>query len=312
MRKSLKTPALRAYRCRLILTGLSLCLIAGAGNSGCRIKRTIKTRVPEKVQLAKTATLEELFSLLHKHDDIRCLSSRIDVTYYSGKKESGVIQEIRKQPGYIVIRRPNSTQLVVQNFVTKTKELELLSVEDDLSIWVSRGNKLYLGKNSARELTLEASSESPEFTIPIRGPHVFEAVFPQGIQVGAPGTLYSLEESSDSEAKYYVLAFYHEGLNRRIHTERKLWIERSSLSIARQQVFQEEGQLVSDIAYSDATLIDGYSLPLKMHIDRPLDGYALDLEFKSWRINPDLADNAFILKPPEGAQIIHLIDKKAY
>jgi len=52
-------------------------------------------------------------------------------------------------------------------------------------------------------------------------------------------------------------------------------------------------------------------LPLKMHIDRPLDGYALDMEFKNWRINPDLADNAFILTPPEGAQIIHLIDKKA-
>jgi len=39
------------------------------------------------------------------------------------------------------------------------------------------------------------------------------------------------------------------------------------------------------------------------------DGYALNLEFKSWRIDPDLPDNAFVLKLPEGAQLIHLIEK---
>ncbi len=292
--------------------GFSFCLIAALGASGCRIKRTIKTHVPEKVLQAKTATLEELLKLLQKYDDIQCLSSRLDVTYSSGKRESGVIQEIRKQPGYILLRRPNSTQLVVQNFVTKTKELELLSVEDNLSIWISRGNRLYLGKNSAKELILEESADSPAFTVPIRGGHVFEAVFPQGIRIGEPGSLYSLEESSDSEAKYYVLAFYREGLRRRIHTERKLWIERSSLTIARQQVYLESGQLESDITYSNSIPIDGYYLPTTMRIDRPLDGYALNLEFKSWRINPVLADNAFILTPPAGAQVIHLSEKKAF
>ena len=46
-----------------------------------------------------------------------------------------------------------------------------------------------------------------------------------------------------------------------------------------------------------------------IHIDRPLDGYALNLEFKSWRIDPDLPDNAFSLKLPEGVQIIHLVEK---
>jgi hypothetical protein len=306
-------PAFRATRRKIsILMGLCLCLLAGLLTSGCVVKRTIKTRVPDKILQAKTATLEELLQLIQSYTKIQCLSSSLDVTYYSGKKESGVIQEIRKQPGYILLRRPDSVQLVVQNFVTKTKELDLLSIDDTLSLWIRRGNKLYLGKNSARELIAEDSADGGEFTIPVRGAHIFEAIFPQSIKIDEPGMRYSKEEAGDSEAKYYVLGFYREGSNQRIHTTRRLWIERSSLTIARQQVYLDDGQLVSDITYSKTGLIDGYSLPLNMHIDRPLDGYALDLEFKSWRINPDLADNAFVLMPPEGAQIIHLKEKKAF
>jgi hypothetical protein len=127
--------------------------------------------------------------------------------------------------------------------------------------------------------------------------------------LNAPGTRYSMEEEEDSEAKYYVFGLYKETEGQRIRTERRLWIERSSLTIARQQLYLDNGQIASDITYSDPIAIDGFLLPLKIHIDRPLDGYALDLEFKSWRINPDLADNTFVLTPPEGAQIILLKEK---
>ena len=313
MKETLTTPAFMAIRRQIsILTGIGLCLLALFVASGCRIRRTIKTKVPEKILQAKTATLDELLKLIQSYDKINCLSTSLEVTYYSGKKESGVIQEIRKQPGYILLKRPNFTHLVVQNFVTKTRELELLSVEDDLSLWIRRGNKLYLGKNSTRELIAEDEPGSSEFTVPVRGGHVFEAIFPQSIIIDASETRYSLEEASDIEAKYYVLGFYSEGSGQRIYTTRKLWIERSSLTIARQQIYQNEGQILSDITYSNPILVDGFHLPLKMHIDRPLDGYALDMEFKSWRTNPDLADNAFVLTPPEGAQIIQLIEKKAF
>ena len=288
---------------------ICLCLLAGLAFSGCRIRRTIKTTVPPKILQAKTATLEELLGLIRSYDRIHALSSTLDVTYFSGNKESGVIQEIRKQPGYILLKRPNSTHLVVQNFVTKTRELELLSVEDDLSLWIRRGNKLYIGKNSAKDLILRDDTDSSEFKIPIRGGHVFEAIFPQSINLDSPSTRYSKEEASDSVAKYYVLGFYTEGDDQRLATNRRLWIERSSLTISRQQIYDRDGGIMSDIAYSDPVLTDGYYMPSKLHIDRPMNGYALDMEFKSWRINPNLADNAFVLTPPAGAQIIHLTEK---
>jgi outer membrane lipoprotein-sorting protein len=304
MRETLETPVFRAkYHHSHILVGLALLLLTGVLASGC-VKRTIKMKVPNKILHAKTATLDELLNLIRSYNKIETLSSSLEVTYFSGKKESGVIQEIRKQPGYILLKRPNSVRLVVQNFVTKTRELDLLSVGDNLSIWIRRGNKLYLGKNSAKELTVKEEPNSPGFTVPIRGGHIFEALFPQSFRINAPKIRHSMIEESGQDAKYYILGFYTESGGPRIYTNRRIWIERSSLTIARQQIYLDEGQITSDITYSDEVLIDGFYLPLKIHIDRPLDGYALDMEFKSWRINPELADNAFVLTPPEGAQII--------
>jgi hypothetical protein len=289
--------------------GLCLCFLAALPGAGCTIKRTIKTKVPDKILEAKMATLEDLFLMFQGSDKIQSLSSFLEVTFSFGKRESGIIQEIRKQPGYILLRRPDSVRLVVQNFVTKTKELELLSIEDSLSLWIRKGNRLYLGKNSAGELIAEESAENAELNIPVRGSHVFEAIFPQSLKAAESGIRYSKEEAGDSEAKYYVLGFYRDGANQRMLPIRKLWIERSSLTISRQQIYSDDGQIISDISYSRTGLVEGHTLPLSMHIDRPLDGYALDLEFKSWRINPDLPE--FVLTPPDGAQIIHLKDKKA-
>jgi hypothetical protein len=287
-----------------------LSILIGLLSAGCTVSRTIKTEVPQKILSAKTASADELLGLIQKYDKINSLSSSLDITYFSGKKESGIIREIRKQPGYILLKRSDSTHLVVQNFVSKLMELEVLSVGDELSIWIKRqGNKLYLGKNSAKELIAEDTPDAPGFAIPIRGGHIFEAVFPQGIKIDAPGILYSKDEQADNEAKYYILGFYREGTGHRIHTDRRIWIERSTLTIARQQVYMEDGRLVSDITYSNVSSIDGIYLPLRINIDRPLDGYALRLEFKNWRINPDLADNAFVLTPHSGAQIIHLKEK---
>ena len=310
MREILEIPLYTAKRRWIpFLVCLVLSMLVSLATFGCTIKKTIKIEVPQKILQAKTASFEELLGMLQRYDRIHSLSSSLDVTYFSGKKESGVIQEIRKQPGYILLRRPNSTRLVVQNFVTGTRELEVLSVEDDLSIYYRRENALYIGKNSAKDLIAENGGNSAGFTVPIRGEHIYEAIFPQSIQINAPGFLYSKEEESDPGAKYYVLNVYREGATKRIHVVRKIWIERSSLSVARQQVYLDEGQMVSDIIYSDEIEVDGLKLPLRIRIDRPLDGYALNLEFKSWRIDPDLPDNAFSLKLPEGVQVIHLIEK---
>jgi hypothetical protein len=290
-----------------ILLGLILSLVALPANVGC-IKKRIKAQVSAKILQARTASFDELIDILKRYDQIRDLSSnalRAKLSY--GKWESGEVDRYRDAPGYILLRRPGSTHLRIQNFVTKTTVLDILSVGNEFSAWIPSRNKFYQGDNSAKELV---SKDLPN-GIPFRGTHIFEAIFPQSMQLDAPELLISLEEAVDTEAKYYILSQYKRGSAPRIHAIRKIWIERSELAIARQQIYMEDGRLISDIKYSVLEPVNEFLLPLKINIDRPLDGYALELEFRSrsWRINSNLPDDGFVLKPPEGAEIIQLKEK---
>ncbi len=276
---------------------------------GCGVKRTVRIDVPPDARIDRTATFEDLLDIIRNYEGIDSLSSNgLNVTLTTGGKESGQLEEYRSAPGYILLKRPDSIRLVVQTPVTKTSILTLNSAGDNFDVWMPRDNRYLIGKNSAKRLFYSSSSGTTEITF--RAAHIFEAIFPQSILLDTPGYFVSMEEAADEKARYYILAFYREGTAARIHTVRKIWIERSGLTIARQQVYQESGQIIGDIVYSNGIRMNGFSLPDSIHIDRPLDAYSLDIEFKSWRINPNLPDNAFVLTPPSGAQIIHLEEKE--
>jgi len=305
MREILELPALAASLRRTpILLGFALALVGGAA-PGCSVKHTVKVEVSPKILHARAASFDELLEIVRSYDKIKSLSSNgLRLTLVYGKSESGELQPYRPASGYILMKRPDSICLVLLNPITKTTILDLRSVRDELSAWIPSKNKFYVGNDSAKELRSEDLPEG----IPIRAAHIFESIIPQSIDADAPGIRLSLEEARDASAKYYVLAVYRDTGGVRIQTVRRIWIERSELAIARQQIFQEDGQIVSDIQYSGMERINDVFLPLKIHMDRPLDGYALNMEFKSksWRANLELPDSAFIQTPPGGAQIIHL------
>jgi hypothetical protein len=311
MKEIQELPAVTANRRRIVvLEGLVLCLFAWLAASGCSIKQKTKIEVPIKIAQAKTATYEELLQIINNYNKIYEMSSNgLRLTLTMGKLESGVLDKYRRAPGYILLRRPDSIRLVIQEPIIKTAQVDMLSVKDNFYLWIRSRNEFYTGTNSAKELIAEDLPDSPE--IPIRPRDIFEAVLPQGIVVDSTDIRIAREEDMDAESKYYVLSVYKEEMAPVSHTVRRIWIERSSLTVARQRLFGEEGQIVADIAYSDMDLTDGFSLPLEIHMDRPQDGYALDMEFTkgSWRINSALPDNAFILTPPEGAKIIPLKEK---
>jgi hypothetical protein len=175
-------------------------------------------------------------------------------------------------------------------------------------LWLPTENRYFFGINSALELYATNAPDIQEIP-PIRATHIFEAVFPQALLLATPGELISLVEAVDENARFYVLSVHRRGNASRIHTIRKIWIERFGLTIARQQAYLQDGRLESDITYSNGIRADGFSLPDKIHIDRPLDDYSLDIVFKKWSVNPKLPEDAFTMLPPPKAQIIYLEKK---
>lgn len=285
---------------------LVLCVIAA---SGCRAKQEIKIDVSLKILDARTADFDELLAIVNQYENISDLkSSGMKATLTLGKWESGIQEEYRSAPGYILLRRPSSLHLVIQNpVVIRTAIFEAVSDGDEFSAWIRDTNKVYKGRNSAKELV---SDDRPD-GIPLRPDHIYEAIIPAGIDMTKSGLRISLEESADKVAKYYILSVYTEGTQPLIHVVRRIWIERSQLVISRVQSFDETGRLTGDIEYSEMTPVGGFLLPMKINLARPEDGYALALEFSngSWGVNSGLEDDSFVLPHREGSEVVMLREK---
>ncbi len=287
-----------------ISLGLLLLLsVITTGSAGCKKKASIE--IPESILQAKSATLNELLEIVNRLDEIQTARvSNLKAEYTSEKKEGSLIEleKYPKAPGYILLKRPDSTYLVIQNPVIKKREISLLSEGDEFRVWIHGRREFYIGKNSSKDLVSEELEKNPE--IPIRAVHIFEAIFPRAIPMEDPDVLYTKIEEEDAHAKYYVLTLYRYESSPRIRPLREFRIERAGLTITRQRIFDDTGQIISKIAYSNPERIDKYTLPRKIHIERPLDGYTLDLEFKDWVINPVFKDTTFSLEPVEGVKVI--------
>jgi hypothetical protein len=310
MSEILESSAAKSSQSHTSFFGFLFFLLILFSPAACGIKHTVHVPVPTNVQQDKTASLEDLLRIIGNYEKIQSLvSNSMRVTLVTGMRETGVLQEYSRAPGYILLSRPDSTHMVVQNPLTKSTVVDMLSIGNDFSAWIPSENKFYKGKNDAKEFVAEDSPGKPGFTIPIRAAHIFEAVFPQGMNLNSPGTWVSMEEAAGPQSRYYVLTILRTGTAPRIHIIRKTWIERIGLTIARQQTYTGEGRIVSDVDYSNYAQFDGFPLPQKVHIDRPIDGYSLNMEFKSWRVNPSDLENGFALSPPQGAHIIPLREK---
>lgn len=311
MREIQEFPLLTAKKRRtLIVTGFVLCLAGCIIWSGCGIKRTVKIPVSPKILAARNASLEELLGIIGKYDKIKDMkASGLKVFLTSGKLESGKQDEFKGASGYILLRRPDALHLVLQSpFIDKTAIFDVVSLGDDFSAWIRKNNRIYTGKNSAQVLVADDLPNG----IPLRPPHLFEAILPASIHLDREGIRVSVEESADKFAKYYILSVYREGIPPRIHTIRRIWIERSQLVLFRQQMFEEDGRLICDVEYPVMEQIGEFYLPLRIILDRPEDGYSLEMEFKnsSWKINTGLEDSAFVQTPRPGAETVYFRDHK--
>jgi len=293
-------------RRRIIRACVATLLLGLTGMGSSCVKRTVNVPVSARIREAKTATLEELLAWLGRctKQIVSLSSSSIRITFTSGRLDSGQLQEYRSAPAYILLKRPDMIRLNVQNPLTKTTIVELLSRGEEFYVWYPRENKFFTGRNDVREFEVEGQ---PGFTA--RPIHLFEAILPQNVAPDSPDERIAMAEEQDATTKYYILSLYRETGGQRIVPVRRLWIDRSNLAVARMETFAEDGAKTSIIDYSGFVETEGFILPLSVRIERPVDRYLLSMQFKAWRVNPDLPESAFVLTPPEGAQRVALKER---
>ncbi|MGD0308367.1 MAG: hypothetical protein ABSC02_03675 [Acidobacteriota bacterium] len=262
------------------------------------------------ISAARTASLQELVTMIQdSRNRITSLkSSSLKITLTTGKEESGVLQKYHGARGYMLLRRPDDLVLTVQEPIALTTLVQLSSRGDQFQLWNLHDSKLYIGRNSAKGFELEDNGKPIAFTA--RPTHIFDAILPAPLPVGAPGVRLSSVESQDAVAKYYILAITQDVGSTESHTLRWLWIERSQMVVVKDVSFTDEGEIAGTVDYSDFSRVDGFLLAKGIRIDRPMDGYSLDLHASDWEVNPKLEDDNFILNVPPDVERVMLKEKR--
>src|SRR5262249_50512755 len=148
--------------------------------------------------------------------------------------------------------------------------------------------------------------------------HFTDALMMRPLALNDPRFVFGIEEALDVEPdmrqgaksgarilrSYYVISEIEastEGLGPS-HVRRRFWFDRANgARFARQQIFDQQGQLATEVQYSDYKKLNSDSQdswPSVIWVNRPHEGYSARLTFndEKFEINPDLKPVTFTLE----------------
>ena len=282
--------SLRGVTFALVMLILTAC--------GGAVKRRVNIEVPEGYQLSKTASLDELVELINgRYASVKTLSvSEINVEFKSGSTERGHVEEYRSAAGYFVAEAPGSIYVNILNPLTRSTLVAMATNGENFQMWIPRENKYLVGKT-----TVDMNAKNPLYNV--RPDHILSGIFVDKIPLDNPRYLFYPEETQDQRFKYYVISVIDVDLDSgRVELVRKVWIERSSMHLVRQQHF-DGSKLVSDVRYSQLIEVGEALINSKIEIERKREGYTIRFELseEDIEVNQPVRNQTFQVPRPPGA-----------
>src|SRR5215813_12151961 len=229
----LKSFMRRVWTCLGLLT---LSVFAG----GCPRVKTDHHIPRNQIPIVKDATREELIEKFNAlAASTKTLNATVDLRPTAGSKYSGLIEEYHEVKAFLLAKRPAEIRMIGQAPVISKTIFDMTSDGKTFRVSLPTKNKFLVGEVSA-----ERNSAKPLENL--RPQHLFDALlWPEIVK----GEVVLVEEFNDESARYYVLTVLRGGYTTEIR--RKIWFDRSDLSIVRLETLGPKGALLSDAHYSD-------------------------------------------------------------
>ena len=280
---------------RRVTFALVMLILAACGGA---VKRRVDIEVPKGYELSKTASLDELVELINsRYASVETLSvSEIKVEFKSGSRERGHVEEYRSAAGYFVAQASGSIYMNILNPLTRSTLVAMATDGEDFQMWIPRDNKYLVGKT-----TVNMNAQNPLYNV--RPHHLLNGIFVDEIPLDNPRYFFYSEETQDQRFKYYVIPVIDVELDSgRVELVRKVWIERSTMHLVRQQYF-DGSRLVSDVRYSQPIKVGGALINSEIEIERKRESYTIRFELTEdgIEVNQPVRDGTFQVPRPPGA-----------
>lgn len=295
-------------------------------SSCAKLAKVSDNSVPRlQTPLAK-ADFNQLIAQLKPFTELQSLRTTRVATRFI-EPEAG--ERWRDAEAILVLQRPDKLRLIVQIPVTRSRVAEMVSEANrfKVAIYVDKPSFL-IGTNDAdysrwRE---KLGKDRQSALANARPFHFTQTLLLQPLHLGETGFTYGLEEQLQEETvvspdgkkttkvlqSYYVISELLEKPNGPASVRRRFWFGRNSqVSLAKQQLFDERGDLVTEVYYSNYQKLNAERSelwPSVILVSRPHDGYAARFTFgsESFEVNPELPPTAFMLENKENLPLTDL------
>ena len=277
------------------IAAIFLILLACIGLSSCLVRRRAITRKgsssTQKLLLADQTSLIE--SVTRHYEAIHDFSATVDMTPALGSAEKSQITEYKDVRAYIYFRKPADIHILGLYPVVRSRAFDMVSDGDQFKLSIPSKNLFIVGRN-------QIEKPSPNKLENLRPQHFLDALLVRPVDVAQDKVF--LENFTDEDNAFYILHTIHEE-NGKLALMRTIWFSRLDLELARQIIFDPEGNILTDARYSQWHSYDNVAFPKHIEINRPRDEYGVVLDIVKMDINKGVSDDKFVLPQPEGSTL---------
>ena len=307
----------------LVIVVLALVILNGSCSNLVKVS---DSSIPRLLTPLAETKFDDLIAQLQPLANLKSLRSS---NVYIRFNDAESAERYREAEAILALKRPDNIRLIIQLPVVKTKVVEMASELNHftVAIYPSDYRRFLVGTNDAdySKWRERLGDKGKSALISARPFHFTESLMIRPLKTNDPNFIYSIEEAMVEEAdsrntakkgahvlrSFYVVSELETVGAGRLpaRVRRRFWFDRTSASqFARQQIFDDQNQLVTDVYYSNYKNLNGGLWPSVILVSRPHDGYSARLTFNEERfeIDPELPANAFTLKNTDSLPEIDL------
>ena len=257
------------------------------------IKRRNQVVKGEAPPLLK-ATRDELNDRIARiYDPIASFSATVTLTPSVGSVYQSKVDEFTNLNGYVLFRKPYDIRIQAKTPVVGTTVFDMVADAERFRLQLNSKSLFATGLNDS----------------PANSPNRMENLRPQAFlssmlirPADKEKETAVIEDDTDENDALYRLGFLRKSAKGEWVMGRVVYFDRIDLSITRQKVLDDQGLIVSDTRYAKWQMFGDILFPGHIDINRPEDGYGVEIDVVKMSMNKELSASDFVLEKPEGFQ----------
>jgi hypothetical protein len=210
-----------------------------------------------------------------------------------GSVNKGEITEYKDVRGYVLFRKPDDIRIIGLYPVVRNKAFDMVSSGGEFKVYIPARNRFIVGEG-------EIIHPSKKRIENLRPSHFLTALLVRPLQDGEAAILQNM---TDEDAAIYLLHIVKQAPGGGLIPSRAIQFDRLNLSLERQLIFDESGNILTDARYRNWENFGGILFPKEVQINRPRDEYGVVLNVVKLDVNKALTDEQFALEQPEGTTL---------